>query len=69
MYFISIFTLLYMEEDSFETGTMASLMSSEVTSFFFSWIFGFEGAVRIEGPEEVQKQYRKMVLDAAKRVK
>ena len=28
---------------------------------FYSWIFGFEGLVRIKGPEEAKKKYRKMV--------
>ena len=46
-----------------------AMVSIAVNKVFFSWIFGFEGTVRIEGPKEVQTQYRKMVLDAAKRVK
>jgi len=33
---------------------------------FFNWIFGFEGKVRIKGPENVKEQYRKMVENAAK---
>lgn len=32
---------------------------------FFNWIFGFEGKVKIKGPESVKEQYRKMVLNAA----
>lgn len=33
---------------------------------FFNWIFGFEGKVRIKGPESVREQYRQMVENAAK---
>lgn len=29
-----------------------------VGKVFFNWIFGFEGKVRIKGPESVKKQYR-----------
>lgn len=36
-----------------------------VNSVFFSWIFGFGGKVKIEGPEEVKAGYREMV-DKAK---
>ncbi len=37
-----------------------------VGTVFFNWIFGFQGKVRIKGPESVKEQYRKMVEDAAK---
>ena len=37
-----------------------------VGKVFFNWIFGFEGKVRIKGPEDVKEQYRKMVENAAK---
>lgn len=35
-----------------------------VGKVFFNWIFGFEGKVRIKGPESVKKQYRDMVMSA-----
>ena len=35
-----------------------------VGKVFFNWIFGFEGKVRIKGPESVKKQYREMVMSA-----
>ena len=35
-----------------------------VGKVFFSWIFGFEGKVRIKRPESVKKQYREMVMSA-----
>lgn len=36
-----------------------------VGNVFFNWIFGFEGKVRIKGPESVKEQYRRMVQNAA----
>ena len=38
-----------------------------VGTVFFNWIFGFQGLVRIVGPESVKEQYRKMVEQAAER--
>ena len=35
-----------------------------VGTVFFNWIFGFQGKVRIKGPESVKEQYRKMVENA-----
>lgn len=39
-----------------------------VGKVFFNWIFGFEGKVRIKGPESVKQQYKEMVLKAAELV-
>ena len=39
-----------------------------VGTVFFNWIFGFQGLLRIKGPESVKEQYRKMVEQAAERV-
>lgn len=36
-----------------------------IGNVFFNWIFGFEGKVRIKGPESVKEQYRRMVENAA----
>ena len=33
-----------------------------VSKVFFSWVFGFEGKVRINGPADVKEEYRQMVL-------
>ena len=33
-----------------------------VSSVFFSWVFGFEGDVVINGPVEVKEKYKEMVL-------
>ena len=37
-------------------------------SVFYSWVFGFEGDVRINGPANVKEEYRQIVLKAAKQV-
>ena len=39
-----------------------------VSSVFFSWVFGFEGDVVINGPADVKEQYKKMVLKAAEKI-
>lgn len=37
-----------------------------VGNVFFNWIFGFEGKVRIKGPENVKAQYQQMIENAAR---
>jgi len=39
-----------------------------VSKVFFSWVFGFEGKVRINGPANVKEEYRQMVLKVAEQV-
>jgi hypothetical protein len=39
-----------------------------VSNVFFSWVFGFGGKVRINGPAEVKKEYNQMVLEAAEKI-
>lgn len=36
-----------------------------VSNVFFSWVFGFGGKVRINGPADVKEKYKEMVLKAA----
>ena len=36
----------------------------EVSQTFLGWVFGFDGDVRILGPESVKEQYRKMIKTA-----
>jgi hypothetical protein len=36
-----------------------------VSSVFFSWVFGFEGEVVINGPEDVKEQYKELVRKIA----
>ena len=39
-----------------------------VGKVFFNWIFGFQGLVRIVGPDSVKAQYRDLVLNAAEQI-
>jgi len=39
-----------------------------VSNVFFSWVFGFSGKVRINGPVDVKEKYRQMVENAAKTI-
>ena len=40
-----------------------------VSNVFFSWVFGFEGEVVINGPADVKEQYKEMVLKAVDSVR
>lgn len=35
-----------------------------VSHVFYSWVFGFEGKVRIKGPENVKRRYEEMIQSA-----
>ena len=39
-----------------------------VSNVFFSWVFGFGGAVVINGPADVKEKYKDMVLKAAEKL-
>ena len=39
-----------------------------VSNVFFSWVFGFEGEVVINGPADVKAQYKEMVLKVAEKL-
>jgi predicted DNA-binding transcriptional regulator YafY len=39
-----------------------------VSSVFFSWVFGFEGDVVINGPTDVKEEFRNMVQKVAERL-
>ena len=36
-----------------------------ISNVFFSWVFGFGGKVRINGPADVKEKYKEMVMKAA----
>ena len=40
-------------------------IETAVNHIFFSWVFGFEGKVKIEGPEAVKERYQRMVKNEA----
>ena len=37
-----------------------------VNKLFFMWVFGFEGKVKIKGPQDVKEQYQEMINIASK---
>ena len=40
-------------------------VDASVNNVFFSWVFGFNGKVKINSPNEVRDQYKQMVMSAA----
>ena len=55
----SVMTYSYDEEH------FCAMVDVAISNVFFSWVFGFGGKVRINSPEEVVGQYRKLVQDTA----
>jgi len=60
--------------DRFGTGFKATTVDEEhfqavvdaaVSHVFYSWVFGFEGKVKIAAPEDVREKYKEMVMKAA----
>ena len=39
-----------------------------VGTVFYNWVFGFGGAVKIRGPENVREEYKRLVLEAAEKL-
>lgn len=50
-----------MDITSISKTTCRALVNAQPNNVFFSWIFGFEGKVRIKAPTSIQNQYIKMV--------
>ena len=50
-----------MDITSISKTTCRALVNAQPNNVFFSWIFGFEGKVKIKAPASVQSQYIKMV--------
>ena len=47
-----------------ETGAFRITVDVAVSNVFYGWVFGFGGKVRIEGPENIRKEYIDMVKSA-----
>ena len=45
--------------------TFRVIVNTSVGTVFYSWVFGFGGKVSINAPEDVKKEYAKMVFEAA----
>ena len=39
-----------------------AMVDVAVSNVFFSWVFGFSGKVRINSPENVKEDYKKLIL-------
>ena len=52
------------ETESIDGKTFLARVDVSVSKPFFGWIFGFEGAVKIQGPAKVKREYEKMLLKA-----
>ena len=47
--------------EDLEGSTFRTTVDVEISPPFFSWVFQFEGDIRIISPEEVKTEYRKMI--------
>lgn len=45
--------------------TFRIIVNTVASHVFFSWVFGFSGKVRINAPENVKEEYKKMILSTA----
>ena len=57
------------QEGSISMENFRAEVEVAVSNVFFSWVFGFSGKVRINGPVDVKEQYKEMVLKAAEELK
>ena len=39
-----------------------------VSHVFYSWVFGFDGRVKILAPDDVKQEYKEMILKSAKKL-
>ena len=50
---------------NYDENHFCAMVDVAVSNVFFSWVFGFGGKVRINSPEDVADQYKKLVQDTA----
>lgn len=48
--------------------TFRAVVNVAISHVFFSWIFGFGGAVKIKGPDSIKESYNKMVKEAYEKI-
>ena len=53
------------ETEQLDGKTFLARVDVSVSKPFFGWVFGFEGAVKIQGPAKVKREYEKMLQRAA----
>lgn len=51
--------------EAFDAEHFRAEVEIAVNNVFFSWVFGFEGKVRILSPEAVKENYKQMIMNAA----
>lgn len=50
--------------ESVDTNHFRIAVDVAVSNVFYSWVFGFSGKVKIDGPEEVREEYIRMINNA-----
>ncbi len=48
--------------------TFRAVVNVAISHVFFSWIFGFGGAVKIKGPDSIKESYNKMIKEAYEKI-
>ena len=44
-----------------DTNHFRVIVDVAVSNVFYSWVFGFSGKVKIEGPEDVKDEFMQMI--------
>ena len=50
---------------AYDMNSFRTVVNVAISHVFFSWVFGFRGKVKINGPEDVRAEYEEMVREAA----
>ena len=53
----------------YDEGNYCAVVSIAISNVFFSWIFGFAGKVKIQAPENIIEEYRRLVTETAEKLK
>ena len=56
------------EAYAYDMNSFRAEVDVATNKIFYTWIVGFEGKVKILGPEDVREEYRQMVLNAANKL-
>lgn len=50
-------------------GTFETTVNTTIGNVFYSWVFGFDGKVKIQAPDDIREAYENMVSRAAEKLK
>ncbi len=53
------------ETYAYDMGAFKAVVEIATSKIFYMWVFGFEGKVRIQGPEDVKEKYSRMLERAS----